>query len=73
MRDSTIFLTTFFPATAQQLGTKVHNHVANLPHVSASFGHLEGRIRQRKTLILLIMSRIVQLWVAKADVEIIEK
>jgi hypothetical protein len=40
--------TVFVPVTAQQIGTKVYNHVAGFLYASAFFGHLRESIRQRK-------------------------
>jgi hypothetical protein len=34
----------FFPTTTQQLDSKLHNHIANLLHVLAFVGHLQGGI-----------------------------
>jgi hypothetical protein len=33
-----------YSTTAQQLDTKVYNHIEGVLHVSASFGHLQGGI-----------------------------
>jgi len=43
--------------TAQQLDTKVYNHTARILHVSAIFGHLQGRKGQRKTQHWLLCHR----------------
>jgi hypothetical protein len=40
--------TKFIATTAQQLDTKVYNHVTSLLRVSGFFGHLQGIILQRK-------------------------
>jgi hypothetical protein len=38
----------FIPTIAQQLDTKIYNHLASNPHVAAYFAHLVGVFEKNK-------------------------
>jgi len=44
------FSALFILTSTQQLDTKVDSHIADLPHISVFFGHLQGAVWQRKRI-----------------------
>jgi hypothetical protein len=49
----------FIPTAAQQLDTKVYNHVANLLHVSVFFGRLQEGVLEVMNVEAAVLRKVI--------------